>query len=170
METIRSYRNSMGNIVTQDFFSHESIVEWSLERIKALSHLSLREQLKERSIRQVILTSELNDVGRVPPDEHRKGSFLLKMRPASSKGARPEEWPLTMGHELAHTYFYKKGFFGFYRANIPRIKREHRLNSGIEEVICEVFGEMWIMERSNLAEVYELLAPIAYHGGIVNIY
>lgn len=171
METIRSYRNLKGNIVTQDFSSHASIVEWSLERIEALAHLSLKEQLKELSIHQVIVTSEINAEGQVIPDVHRMElSFRIKMLLEPSRGmVGPERWPLTMGHELAHTYFFKKGFLGFYRANLSIIKREMWQGPDIEEVICETFGEMWLRRRSNFTEVYELLAPIT-HGGVVNIY
>jgi len=164
LETILSYCDPRGKIVTQDFSSRESMVAWGLERIEELADLPLREQLKERSIRQVLLQQELSAHARITLDEYTKDTFRLRVLLKYHEG-----WALCIGHELAHTYFFNRGSCGLYRLNVPR---PPRLGGWWlkEEEICEVFGEMWVRARRNHVEVYELLAPIASHGGVVNIF
>jgi len=157
LQKLLSYCNSDDIVVTEDFSSQQSMVLWSRERVRGLSRLPLREQLELRRISQVILIPSLRAQALLVPDVL-KDAFHLMIRLTCRL-----EWPLCVGHELAHTHFFKRGSSGLYRLSRTWEAWD------VEDEICEVFAGMWVEEGRNHLEASELLAPIASQGGAIAI-
>lgn len=111
--------------------------------LKQLKQLPVIEQMQHQNIVQIV-KRPLLCYGALVLTDCKTGLVIFL-----SHEFEMEQWLKTMGHEIGHSFFYKK--IG------TRIVRTCR-RSYAEENFCEIFSEKWLSSNNNAHETEALLA------------
>ena len=105
-------------------------IEFMLEQ---LAGKTIRNQLKQQRISQIkIFDEETGTKARLIPTRENSLCILLRAE-------RCVHWPIDIGHELGHTFFYEEDETGV----LSRINRRSSKEYDEEEALCEWFGFIW---------------------------
>lgn len=119
--------------------THHELVNLFLKQVEQLSVI---EQLRHRNIIQII-KCPLLCFGALTLTDYKTGLVMFL-----SQKYEMDQWLKTVGHEIGHSFFFKKS-----GAHIVRACR----CTDTEEDFCDIFSEKWLSIDNNAHETEALL-------------